>query len=197
MNFLSYEKKDRVWLSLTIEVDLNVFELERTTYTYFDLLSDVGGLSSIVCTFFAMILRFWNHNSFDNMMAISLFKVKNLTPTYSDKASYMKESKTPYCKELLMSLLPSCCICCKLDREELALAKAREKLNFETNIIDIVRTWRYMKLALKHLLPKHTRDALMEESRYRLVDPKEDLFAPISDKNKNNVKVKPTEITSN
>ena len=80
MNSLPYEKKDRVWLSITIEMDLNVVELERTTYTYFDLLSDVGGLSSICITFFAMILRFWNHNSFDNMMAISLYKVKRMLP---------------------------------------------------------------------------------------------------------------------
>ena len=161
MNYLPYERKDRVWLSITIEMDLDVLELERTTYTYFDLLSDVGGLSSICRTFFAMILGFWNYKSFDNMMATSLFKIKNLGPaSESDKASYIEESTTPYCKDLLMSLLPGCCIFCTSNRKELALEKAREKLNFETNIIDTIRSRRYMKLALRHLLPKDTRKAL-------------------------------------
>ena len=77
-------------------MDLNVFELERTTYTYFDFLSDVGGLSGIVITFFAAFLSFWNHNSFDNLMATSLYKIKKLTPaTELEEDSYIDESKTP------------------------------------------------------------------------------------------------------
>ena len=47
---LPYEKPDNVWLSVTVEVDLNLMTYERTLYTLFDLLSDVGGLSGILVT---------------------------------------------------------------------------------------------------------------------------------------------------
>ena len=41
---MPYEKFDNTWVSVTIEMDLNVMFYERTVYTVLDLLSDVGGL---------------------------------------------------------------------------------------------------------------------------------------------------------
>ena len=43
-----YEKKDNVWISVTVERNLAMTEFERTIYTGFDFLSDVGGLSGIL-----------------------------------------------------------------------------------------------------------------------------------------------------
>ena len=113
-----------MWLSITIEMDLSIIELERTLYTYFDLLSDVGGLSGILVTIITIILRVWNHNSLNNMMAADLFKVKkktnladsdrSLTPKDSKEYSdFLDQSTTPNCKELIISSLLPSCICCK------------------------------------------------------------------------------------
>ena len=71
-----YEKSDSTWISITIEVDLSLINYERTLYTAFDLLSDVGGLSGILVTLFTVFIRAWSFNQFDNMMVSHLYKVK-------------------------------------------------------------------------------------------------------------------------
>ena len=64
-----YEKRDNVWISVTLERNLSMTEYLRTIYTGFDFLSDVGGLSGILMSFLAIIVSLWNYNSFDNAMA--------------------------------------------------------------------------------------------------------------------------------
>lgn len=44
----SYEKKDNVWTSVTLERNLTKTEYSRAIYTAFDLMSDIGGLSGII-----------------------------------------------------------------------------------------------------------------------------------------------------
>ena len=73
----SYEKPDNTWLSITVEMNLDLMTYERTIYTMFDLLSDIGGLSSILISIFAVIASTWNYDKFDNMMVAHLFKIKS------------------------------------------------------------------------------------------------------------------------
>ena len=54
-------------------------------YTLFDTLSDVGGLSGILMTIFALFMTAWNFNQFDNMMAKYLFKIKSKSAADSSK----------------------------------------------------------------------------------------------------------------
>ena len=70
-----YEKPNNVWLCITVEMDLSLMTYERTVYTMFDLLSDVGGLQGIMFYLFASLAAAWNFNRFDNMMIASLFKI--------------------------------------------------------------------------------------------------------------------------
>lgn len=71
-----YEKDDNVWVSVNIERDLNMNAFERTVYTSFDFLSDLGGLSGILVSGFWIFVNAWNYNSFDNYMVTNLFKMK-------------------------------------------------------------------------------------------------------------------------
>ena len=71
-----YEKDDNVWVSVNIERDLNMNAFERTVYTSFDFLSDVGGLSGILVSGLWIFVNAWNYNSFDNYMVSNLFKMK-------------------------------------------------------------------------------------------------------------------------
>ena len=73
---MPYEWKDNVWVSVTVEIDLDLTVIERKVYTLFASLSDIGGLSQILAIFASIILSIWNYNSFDNMMVAQLFKVK-------------------------------------------------------------------------------------------------------------------------
>ena len=73
LSLYPYEKKDNVWVSITLERNLNMKELQRTLYNGFDFVSDVGGLSGFLLGFFGIIVGIWNYNSFDNTMASQLF----------------------------------------------------------------------------------------------------------------------------
>ena len=48
---------------------------------------------------------------------------------------------------------------------------ARNKLNKEINIIEIVKSWRYFDRALHHLLPEKKRFDFKEKSRYIAINP--------------------------
>ena len=73
LSLMPYEKKDKVWVSITLERSLHIKELQRTTYNTFDFVSDVGGLSGALLSFFTIIVGMWNFNSLDNTMASQLY----------------------------------------------------------------------------------------------------------------------------
>ena len=62
LNLLPYEHDDNVWTSVTIEMDLNRVDYDRSRYTFFDLLSDVGGLSGMFVSIFSVFMGAWNFN---------------------------------------------------------------------------------------------------------------------------------------
>ena len=147
---LPYEKPDNVWISVTIEMDLSLIAYERTLYTFFELLSDVGGLSGILVTIFTVIVSIWNFNSFENLMVSNLFKIKkrpeDIDAEYAagkytgDNADFIKMSSAPNCTDIFMSILPEKCTkMCNRKRKAIAMAKAREEFDKEANIIKIVQ----------------------------------------------------------
>lgn len=133
-------------------MDLNRVDYSRSRYTVFDLLSDVGGLSGIFFSVFAVIMSAWNFNSLDNYMVMHLFKQKKDAASndaaeskdtkkknYKSRTEYFPEKSLPYFKDYFMSWVPSCCNCCKLSRRERAFEKARDRLEKEMNIIELVK----------------------------------------------------------
>ena len=160
---LPYERVDNIWMSITIEMDTGLMTYSRVVYTLFDLLSDIGGLSGILISFFLMIVTAWNHNKFDNMLVSRLFKIKRRDKG-ADEAETISNSCMPNCTDWILSFFPDCCICCKRARREVAMQKARDKLAGETNIIEIVRAWRYMEIALRQLIPANELGLLKEKA---------------------------------
>ena len=49
--------------------------MARTGYTFLDVLSDVGGIQSLVASAITIWLGVWNYKHFDNFMAAALFKI--------------------------------------------------------------------------------------------------------------------------
>ena len=78
-----------------------------------------------------------------------------------------------YCKDMM----PFCLSCrctrkyCAPDRLERAFSKARDQMREEINIIEIIKSRRYQKAALKILLSKQQRHTLKEQCRYLAIDP--------------------------
>ena len=53
---MPYEESDDTWIMVTVEMDPNLMMYERSVYTFFDLLSDIGGLNGILMTFAGTIV---------------------------------------------------------------------------------------------------------------------------------------------
>ena len=106
----SYERKDRTWTSVTLEMDLSLKTFERSVYTLFDLLSDIGGLSGILFSFFLLMNNAWNFNKFDNMLVSRLFKLRpgdDKAPT--EDLAEIDLGCMPNCCDYLLSFLPGFC----------------------------------------------------------------------------------------
>lgn len=132
LSLFPYEKKDSVWVSVTIERNLGISVLSRTIYTGFDFVSDVGGLSGFLLGFLAMIVGAWNYNSFDNRMISQLYRIQH--KSIPKKSMPIKVSRWPQCKALLCSIFPfrcKCWKCCRKSRYELAMEGARDGLGQE------------------------------------------------------------------
>ena len=59
-------------------MSLNILKYEREVYTFFDMLSDVGGLMGIITTTFNYLVSLWTFQYFEDFMVSKLFKIKKL-----------------------------------------------------------------------------------------------------------------------
>ena len=74
-------------VKLTFEVDRTKYFIERSGYTILDLLSDIGGIHSILLSFFAVIISVFNYKNFANTLTSKFYRLK------SAKKATAKEEK--------------------------------------------------------------------------------------------------------
>ena len=80
----SQEKDYSVQMELTVEMNLDRTTIARTGYTSLDVLSDIGGIQSILVSAMGIFLGIWNYRHFDNYMTSRLFRVQRRSGTSSD-----------------------------------------------------------------------------------------------------------------
>ena len=69
-----------------------------------------------------------------------------------------------------MQRLVSCRVCCcKKNRKQIILHKSLKKLQKEVDVIKLIRSKRFVHLALKHLLDNTVRKELKAKSRFKEV----------------------------
>ena len=56
-------------MNVIIEMNLNAKIVERSGYTFLDLLADVGGAKEMLFSGFAMVVAFFNYKHYDNYLA--------------------------------------------------------------------------------------------------------------------------------
>ena len=76
MKNLPYEHDDNTWLSVTLEMDLDLLEYTRARYTVLDLLASFGGFIGIWGKLFAFFMGAWNYNALDNYMVSRLYRMR-------------------------------------------------------------------------------------------------------------------------
>ena len=57
---LPYEKDKFVQMDVTIEMNLDLGLIYRSGYNILDVLSDIGGMQSMIVTAFSVLLGIWN-----------------------------------------------------------------------------------------------------------------------------------------
>ena len=72
----SYEKDVDIVMNIAFERNLDMNLIDREGYTVLDYLSDMGGMQSIVQSFFVIVLSFWNYNFLDDFLVSKLFRYK-------------------------------------------------------------------------------------------------------------------------
>ena len=87
------------------------------------------------------------------------------------KSDYIKSKFCPNFCGWFRSCVPGFLVCCSLTRKEKAMNLAREKLNREINIIEIVKSWRYYDKAFRFLLAEKQRLDFKERTRYITINP--------------------------
>ena len=166
---MPYEINNNVWLTLQIEMDFNLMSRLRVTYSSFDLLSDIGGLSGMLFSIFAIFMRLWMHNFADNHMVSNLYKIERTGP--DEGRQEIQKSMVTNWKELVFSWLPCNFLQNRRSKKLKAVAKARESLRDEVCIVHVLKSIRYLKYALRIVLPdKKQRKELKELSAYKAID---------------------------
>ena len=102
--------------------DLTV--VEREGYTFLDLLSDVGGLESILISVFASVITFTNYSNFDSHLASELYTMKSTDRNGRSQFSKLLTSDISNIKEYFLDTLPEKLACCKRSRKQKAMQRA-------------------------------------------------------------------------
>lgn len=91
------------------EMSLDLLVVARNGYNVLDLLSDVGGIESIIISGIGIFLSVFNYKHFDSYMVSQLYQSADNKPFTPTKVSNIKL----FC----IDLLPSKLACCKLNAQ--------------------------------------------------------------------------------
>ena len=134
-----------------MNLDLNV--ISRSGYTVVDIFSDVGGLQGILISGIVFFLNIWNHNYLDNHLVSQLFRAKARSQGLKTFPVSLSNSTSGNIRDFCLDrIIPTKLACCRKSRKLEAIKKAREKLEGEIDIIKMIKSRRFVHMALKKLL---------------------------------------------
>ena len=67
--------------------------------------------------------------------------------------------------------LPNCLVCCKKGRRERGIQKARAALDKELDVLELVKSMRFFRMAIKRLLSADEINKLKEQSQFETICP--------------------------
>ena len=125
-------------------MSLDLFEEGRSVYTFFDVLGNVGGLSGILTSIAATISGALNYMRTEDHLVKQLYK-----PMQDLKFSEPPVSSS--CRSGIQECLPSCLLinCLRRTKKDKYLARGRDILTREFDIVELIRKLRFYELAIK------------------------------------------------
>ena len=85
--------------------------IDRTGYTIFDVLSDIGGIQSVLMSGLGIFLGIWNYNNLDNYMASRLYKAQRTSSDGSSPVTEIRPTRYLNICEWLYDHVPDCMRC--------------------------------------------------------------------------------------
>lgn len=157
---------------MKFQTGFDMVYIERTVYTVLDMFSDIGGLVGFLMGVIAFMLSVWNKDMLNERTARKLYKVAPIDEKdYRMPATCGGKCKV-YCRHKCQSIVPSACHCsrcCKQDKWQLAMQKAKEELVIETSLLTIVRQIRYLKSVVRLQNDQSVRKKLKKDSLFGIL----------------------------
>ena len=124
---MPYGFDDQVIQGIQIMMDLDLRVIQRSGYTVLDIMSDVGGLQSVLFSGISLFLVMCSYNAIDNYLVSRLYRLE----TEQDMSQRM-------C--CLSRCLPKRVKCgCFKSSKHNEMVKARKTLNKEIDIVKLIR----------------------------------------------------------
>ena len=153
-------------MALGIDMDLTRSVINRTNYTILDVLSDVGGLESVLASFVSFLLGALNYNNLNSQMISQLFKFPGRGAKGATEQVVYKSTMLGNALDYILDSLPSCCVCCKKNRRQKQFEAALNRLQEETDIIKLIKQLRFVSKALEYVPLKKDKSKLVEETEF-------------------------------
>ena len=145
------DNRDKYMVSqIVIEMDLDAILISRVNFTFLDALSDIGGIQSLLSSFFSILLMALNYEHLESYMASRLYKLKKVDghdrtkyKRHFDRSDFFQPSKLANLLNYIMDKLPARCVCCSKNRKRLGMEQARAALAKEIDIIELIKQRRF------------------------------------------------------
>ena len=110
----------------------------------------------------SLFLSAWNYDQLNVYLVSKLFKAPDVTLSPSNSAQIRE-----FCFD---RLLPSRLVCCKKRRKQVVMEKALRELKKQVDVIKMIRSRRFVDLALRYLLDNAVRIELKKRSKYEEIN---------------------------
>ena len=165
---------ERTAFKLDIFLDKDLTRVERTVYNTFMLLGDVGGLYEFISVFFLLIMGVVNFAKPANILSADLFE---------NKSAPLAPTKQSSIKGFFQQILPRCCRrcpCLRLSPSDRLFGRARDILNDELDVVNLLQRLRFFDNALSRLIqPNELAELRLESKRKHLTVGPEDAQAQV------------------
>ena len=158
-------------MALGIDMDLTRTVINRTNYTILDVMSDVGGLESVLASLVSFLLGALNYNNLNSQMISQLFKFPGQGAKGAKKQVVYKSTMLGNAADYILDSLPSCFVCCKKNRRQKQYEAALNRLQEETDIIKLIKQLRFVSKALEYVPLRKDKRKLIEETEFILLEP--------------------------
>ena len=172
-----YEFPDRVHLSLSYEIDLNMRVYDRAVYTALDWLGDIGGLMGILFDMGTLLMMFVIGNNLSYLLVSEVFKEPGHDP--KSDPEYEAEPANSTLREISqrenagwnfrMRVCDFLCarFCLKKDYQA-RLAKGEDRIDRELDIAQFIKRQKRQFIAFKVLFTKMERYLIQNNKTFVL-----------------------------